>query len=516
MRVLWQVWAEVRASKLQAWKTVAARSSLRWVAVAETFTLADSLGWQMSDRLRRQVQRMFRHQYSTLLNERAFQKLRDHERDNSSHEIFTTSVWRKPTLDKVLSGVHDYEEINVADVEAPNMQAESLPASLFKPVLRESSHDFKDLPGRGPAPFSTMKACNLHTLGSDTDMMMYYGGTGQLEEAVGSWRSLLVEPGTLLRDRRSGKTSWVLSASSGMLYIWPAMLVKVSGFVCWRLQPGEGKNLVEPISIVNFERWAAAPYQFKPPASMFVGGGRKSRELPPTPACQTDGDLPLLEYAAPRAFRMLNTTQLRKLDKEEFGILDQEASLAEILVALVAHVLGISENEAARIAMQRCHRIDTDERCSILQSEEASSVLDHWEWKAVVHEVERMKTAEEATADLLVGLRKFVKRSPEAPPAKRARTLRVSKWSPVVDSVEKAAVLLPPGCRLWADPVARRYQAFYDGSSCSRDWLRYGSSKALRMVIQWAWSLYVKTTGHECPIEGLFALPSCGAASSAS
>ena len=140
---------------------------LAWQINMDTMLLMEEEGWEYTPRVQQQIARMFKHQLTTLTTERAFQHLRDHERDNSSQEQSVCSLWRKPTTDAVLSQHHAYPEVQASTIVHAEVPSGGLPSSFFKPVFKCSSDSFKDLPGVGSGvDWSHPTASNLPQLGA--------------------------------------------------------------------------------------------------------------------------------------------------------------------------------------------------------------------------------------------------------------------------------------------------------------------------------------------------------------
>ena len=76
-----EAWKAIQGCPAPCWKRLVGASSLSWVVAMETLKLFEQEGFKYTDGVDKQVQRMWKHQMSTLLCERAFQKCRMHSHD---------------------------------------------------------------------------------------------------------------------------------------------------------------------------------------------------------------------------------------------------------------------------------------------------------------------------------------------------------------------------------------------------------------------------------------------------
>lgn len=64
-------------------------------------------------------------------------------------------------------------------------------------------------------------------------------------------------------------------------------------------------------------------------------------------------------------------------------------------------------------------------------------------------------------------------------------------------------LLQPKGAKIWFDKKRKRFQVFYELSSCSRAVMLHGENGAAKQVTRWAWKNHSRMTGEECPVVGL-------------
>eukprot|EP00971_Amphidinium_carterae_P339081 6476688-Amphidinium_carterae.1 len=114
-------------------------TNLHWVVNKELFLLLEETDWQWSGKLETHLRRMWSNMGSTLVTERAFQSIRDHEKFSSKRDLSACSLWRKPSVDKVLDERHKYEEIDATEIPHHEVTDLSLPHTFFQPALKTSS-----------------------------------------------------------------------------------------------------------------------------------------------------------------------------------------------------------------------------------------------------------------------------------------------------------------------------------------------------------------------------------------
>lgn len=496
------------------WKAFLKRSCLQWTLVEETLSLGKDVGFTMDDTLRAQVSRLHGHPMSTLIAERTFQKMRDHERDNSSRQQSALSLWAKPVTKGVLCRDHKFEEVSITDV-APPPKSE-LPKSIFRPVFSKSSDKFDHLVGVGAPPWASPGASTWPGLGSDVDLLVWLVKHGKLMEAGRAWKSCLASTGMLLSKGEQGKVYFVLLTNGAMVYMWPASPTAVGKSTVWCLQEGDMLDLrVEPI--LDLEAWWCIPYEFASPLSLFIANGRTLLEaLPSFAALQTGRKAKLLEHCAANAFFSMSLPQLRKLDKEEVGSLNGEATLPEVLSTMVQSVLKCNDEVLASILMKRCGAVG-DDREELMQSEEVAATLDRQDQVENEQHARRSQVAAEASAQILHRVR-LLRASAKAKGKQPRKAMH--KW-PASNKVSfrEAEGMAPPNFYFWVDLINRRYRIFDpERVSLSRSWALHGEGPALKQCLEWAWGRYLSCNGGHCRVEGLLPepAPTEGAAASTS
>ena len=499
-------WREACSKSAPFWKR-ACKTSMAWVITKECFELFEEEGWAFTARARCQVQRLFEHNMSTLVVERGFQKIRDHERDNSNGMQSAVSLWRHPTREGVLPKVHDFCEVDPSTVPQSGLEQKALPASFFKPLLKQSSCDFKDLPGMGAPSWHAMPASNMPTDGALTDLTRWLFKHGKMEQGPRVWKSCLVNPGDLLRKKGpSEQPRFSLGSLAGIAYFWPARSMKIGKTTFWELAEGGAGQAVEAEPILSLDDWEVLACDVASPAAMFVlNGHRPLDSLPSLPLAEKDEPpKSLLKHVAANAFQGLTKSVLLRLDREELQCLTTQRALGDILLAMVMAALGISEQSAAVILRRRCLFVDTAERTLAMKSEEAQAILNQNDKAACQDIIKAQDNVEEEVVEIMRVVRKVHEGSMGPPPAKKskknARAWPAKGSTGVLNTVESWR---PPGAHLYMDRCNRRWTMFYHESWLSRAWGKWGEDEALRQVYRFAWHMHHKVTGEPIPIEGL-------------
>jgi len=423
MRTTFEAWGEASTKTSPFWKAACKKSPMNWTLTRETFQLFASDEWQLSDRGKEQIGRMFHHNMSTLPVERAFQKVRDSERDNSNQvNLSAVSIWRKPTLHGVLDEIHDFKEVDPETVPAKSEPEQLLPSAFFLPNFKTSSDNFKDLPGRGTAPWATEKASELFWLGGVFDLMRWCYTHSLMDKASASWKSGLVQPGTVIGKKGEATNYFVLGSPGSMVYLWPAVSEKFGKATCWQLRSGGGVADIRIEPILEVDDWEVQPVEILSPAGLFFWSNKKPLgSLPTLPVVQTDSErVPLLTWIARRGFKGIKKQLLTKLDKEEVKALTGETEIGEMLMAMIKKVLGVSDEEAADLLEAHLYRQNLDERSAALDSEEARDILDTKE-KKEADDILKAEDKEDHFAQEIAKTVRSVRNKAKPPPRKGPR-----------------------------------------------------------------------------------------------
>ena len=498
-------WREAGTKNAPFWKK-ARKTSMAWTVTTECFELFEEEGWVFTPRARRQVQRLFEHNMSTLVVERAFQKIRDHERDNSNAMQSAVSLWRHPAREEVLQKIHDFPEVDASSIPHNGLEQKMLPASFFRPLLKRSSCDFKDLPGMGTPSWHSKKAADIPYDGCFTDLTKWLFKHGKMEQGPRSWKSSLATPGDVLKKKgQNEKPRFTLCSMGCMVYFWPARSTKIGKTTFWELGEGTALSVVaEPI--LSLDDWEVLACDVASPAATFVlNGHRLLDSLPSMPlAAKAGPPVGLLKHLASNAFKGMNKSMLVRLDREEVHCLTGQSAIGDILLALVMKVLGIDAEKAAVVLRKRCLFKDITERTEALKSEEAQAVLDLADKKECQTLLQAQDNFEEEAANIMNTVRDALQSKKKEPPAKKSRK-NPKSWPTKDGAITEAEVapLLPPGAHLYRDRYNKRWTMFFYEASLSRGWGKYGENEALRQCFRFAWHMHRNLTGDQALVEGL-------------
>ena len=148
MRRLWTAWQHANSLAAPFWKSLLPRLSFHWVITKEIFLMCAEHGWRWTPALTAQITRLFTNMGSTIVVERAFQAVRDHERDVSNKKLGATAVWRKPITDQVLNKKHSYPEVDARQVPHHEVVGLRLPKNFYTPSLKDSSDNLSFMKSR--------------------------------------------------------------------------------------------------------------------------------------------------------------------------------------------------------------------------------------------------------------------------------------------------------------------------------------------------------------------------------
>ena len=509
----WQAWKVAQQSKQPFWKRLVKSCTLQWTICSDTWELLEQEGWQYSGKVKTQVERMWLHNMSTITVERAFRECRDHERENPNKEQSPVSLWRKPTMDGVLGTKHKFKEVDGSSIPHHEVGHEHLPKAFFAPLFRKSSDSFKALPGRGKPDWATMRPVDIPFLGANTDMLRWAFTNDMMDKGPASWKSCLASPGTLLQKAGSSKAWFSLGYVGPLVYMWPAVSVKVGKSTCWCFKHDGSITDMMYEPILDLSLWKVLPVELKSPAGLFILNNRKPLEsMPQLPAVQTGSAMPLLKWAAKSAFKGLSKFMLRKLDKEEIQALTDETDLGDMLLAMIKKVLCITDKDAALVLRCRCLTADSSERYEMLASGEAEDILDNPGKKDFEDMAKNEEKIEEQDKAICKAIRRVseASRSSSGPPRKRQKVQKTWPKGGHEVSLAFAETLCPPGAKIWADNRHRRFRVYLDHASCSKSWGKFGYKEAMRLCLQWAWHVHYMWTGEVCSVDGLDCMDGMG------
>eukprot|EP00971_Amphidinium_carterae_P351637 6492205-Amphidinium_carterae.1 len=506
VRDIYTAYAEAEAVGGKFWSKLLEMTNLHWVVNKELYLLLEETNWEWSKKLELHLTRMWSNMGSTLVTERAFQSIRDHEKFSSKRELSACSLWRKPSVDKVLGGRHAYAEVDSTVIPHHEVADLSLPYTFFQPALKSSSDTFADLPGRGQPDWERMSAAQIPQLGSNTNFLLYAHKQGVMHEASACWRSSLASPGMLMRSQSKNVWAFCIHSSWCTVYFWPARKTRVGKVTCFEMDC-ENQNVLWHEPVLRLGDWECMPTTVASPMELYImNDHRETQKLPGLPVVQQGEPEPLLKWCARNAFKGVSKQLLKRLDSDEIGALSGESDLGDMIFVLIQAVLEISDADVLDIMRRRCLTPHFLERHEILASAEIEDITDQDGVKEARAIQNRENILEEGEQEVMKTIRRRLEHIKSgAPPTKRSKSSKRS-WPADHDlTVSKAQDLLPPNAKLWADQRCSRFQVFFNGGSCSRSWQKWGYATALKQIVQWTWQKHTEISGQACTVEGLFA-----------
>ena len=504
MRTIVKGFDKAKKSTHPMWQGVVKQSGLSWLINQESFELFQEEDFKLGPRSTKQIRRLFTHMMSSLLSERGFKWMRDSQRDNNNAAVGEMTLWECPSRRKVLED-HGFQDIPTNHIRDVGHQ--SVDKSFFgPPIFSKNSDSFKDIPGRGKAPWHSAKPEDIFHAGVMTDYLWWSMENGKMDKVNNSWRTSCVQHGTLLhRADTSDAKFFVVGKALNMMYLWPAVMEKIGKSDFWSYADG-GIDLLKPSVVLDFDDWEVTPTTCVSPAHIFILNGRKTmEELPILPVVRSGDPTSLLRAAALSAFAGMPKATILKLDKEEVEAIGEETKLGDILMAMIMKVLDVSRAKAADILAQRCIRVSSDERREMVGSEAFSEIVD--EKKEVADIAKALDSAELQADECAEAVRAERQAAAKKKCAKKAK-LAEKVWPKDNDfSLPRLQSVQPPGASLWYDPSMKRYQIFLAGSSLSRATRLHGQVFAAKECTRWAWTMHQLLQddgGCDCPIKGLF------------
>eukprot|EP00971_Amphidinium_carterae_P046584 917635-Amphidinium_carterae.1 len=369
-------WTSVKENKQGFWQKIQTRTSLHWVVNCELFELLLEDGWLWTERLTCHVRRMFANMGSTIVTERAFQCMWDHERYSSRRELSACSLWRKPVTDGLLSRRHTYREVDPSIVSHDELVGQDLPKTFFRPSFKDSSDSFADLPGKGKtSDWEKLAAPQMAELGTNTDFMLGCYENDEMSRASACWKSSLLQAGMVVRKKVREKWAFCVHSSLCIAYFWEAEMERVGKVKCWKLAKISNEVFWgEPV--LDVEEWEVMQTSVRSPLELQIMNRFTAQpQLPVLPVVEQGPPHTLLTWAARSAFRGCTKAYLKRLDAEEIGSISNETELGDIVFVMMQSVLKLDDAAIIELMKKRCLTPNLDEREQILASEEAEEAM---------------------------------------------------------------------------------------------------------------------------------------------
>ena len=294
--------------------------------------------------------------------------------------------------------------------------------------------------------------------------------------------------------------------------MWPAENCNLGSSQIWGFKGLSSAEELLVLPVVDFEEWLVAPCAFASPLHLYVLNKHQlPHSWPKGCLLQQGGFAPFLQHAASNAFWCARGPVLKMLVKTELGLdVAQGATEADMLLQAVAHVLKISDSEAA--AILEASVVDDhskDEEMEHLSSREAQDCFHTGDIEKVGEYLKGLEAEKQYKADLQAAI--FKTGSAAVKRAKKARKAVLTFSSKAQWTPEQVQVFLPPRYNIFRDVFGGRRRAWKVGTkwSSSRSWGVAGSEdSAVQHCIVAAWARHTEVTGEAHNIEGLQGLPS--------
>jgi hypothetical protein len=172
---------------------------------------------------------------------------------------------------------------------------------------------------------------------------------------------------------------WVLANLGSQVVLWPAKGTTYGKKFTVYCHADASKDDVQVRPVVSWDGWVARETEVKSPLGLAAALG-KHAPWPPigATALATGKPMPLLEFAARRAFGQLKYVMLRKIAYVKLGMDTLPDNLAQLILALVIKIIGCSRAAAIDIIIQITISVEElEDDKELLLSEECESGVEH-------------------------------------------------------------------------------------------------------------------------------------------
>jgi hypothetical protein len=529
-------------------KKVAGRSLFKLKSVQCLAGWIEEAGGVCDDSVLAAVQTLHRRLVATQAIEDGFHVCRDLENRHLNKKAIPRNCFFGLVNSKVLAGRHHFKGLSCD--HQPVAPAARVPDDafngheVFKPVLRagaeslqlESIVGYRDPDWYSPGPEGLMVPhCDLA-------MLAELESSGQLHLLQHAWLSKFFEIDNLLVRRIEYGAPWhfVLAAPPDTCAIgWPAKAVVLddTDVQCFALDSSAAS--ASWLAVSSLDDWEAMSFRWRCPLWQQLHHPRVFYKVQASSRAFTTSTVaPLLHTAARRAFGSFGITALRRISAHVGLALDAGMSLLDVLVALIMHVLKISENDALQYASARYKNSTTDSTAcysELLACDEALYFMSKDEEEAL----KKQQEAHAKDADLTSSFKaewsnRMAKltcagktKVPATHKTKLLKSIKLGILSvPSGPTITEAEVwqMLPPAASMWIERRDGIWRGKLPGyPRLARSFLTYGHKGAAIKVLQTLWGHWLGDNLMElsdCPVKGLFAaepaVASAGAASSSS
>ena len=312
---------------------------------------------------------------------------------------------------------------------------------------------------------------------------------------------------------------------------WPIELKSVPGHASvFVIEPATDVEVVPVFAVFDWLGMDGVIFTWRSWAWQCINVPRALKSWQPATRMVTDGKVqPLIDVAAKMAFWSMDMPMVKDVCKitKQLEFPSSCSNLLDVLVFAVMKVLGVTEFDALSVVRQRMVKTkvkDDEATQALLESDEATKVLEPQDEELVKKEKVKLKSAVEADAEFEGQWRsKRETARSKLPGSAKAKAQKSSKGSSSSSASKTGPSVLPLSMDMMDQNKVKTYmpstgfiwKARGAGcwnskvppfGACSRSISKHGENEALRLVIASAWHDYCLNEGipfQSCPMGGL-------------
>lgn len=526
----------MQADASPAAKRMAKASMFSTVAGQQYVCMFQASGWLLTDTIRQHAKDKAKRFITSQLCEDGFNRCKRTSGRAGNKDISSDTTFHTLLKTNVADVVHRYFAPDVSAITVPRGMA--LQDHLYQGLEKRTWDKLREVKGFGDPKWYSPGANNFWEHVVHDEMWAFAERENCKHLLKDMWKNSLLNSQCLVVRRVSRGAAqsaaghqwfFVLDQASPEGYFgWPAEATPTdSGTICFA--PGSETGQLHFLFVLDEKMWEGYFVDWLAPASQAALhgalGGVPIRAYPVRPG----PPLPLLELAATRAFFQWPRTTLLHWSSHLKVSVRKEASMFDIVWALLKHILPDTNDEDCvdicrlRTLPTREHNICAKE---LHESGECDEVLerDDREDLRKIREASVSAEGDLATFRAMYKDRKSAVRA--AKPAAKANPASSSSrgvaqrggrapkpprpFRLVGDEVDQkdAKQWLPPGAFLWrAWGTSCWIARLPPHGSHSRSWHEHGHGGALRLVLQCVWEDWLSDEGlgkDACVVKGLF------------
>eukprot|EP00971_Amphidinium_carterae_P351489 6492139-Amphidinium_carterae.1 len=517
----WLAFEEAKKQKGAFWQKLVGRSYWNTGPALQLRDFLVQNNGRVSEEMKAHVTQRLSGLAQSKLCEDAVNRARQVEdRSRNKQQLPARRVWEKLIDTKLAHTVYRYDEVEWSGVVAPANRP--LPAGFFKAEWKKVPKWIPQVitKDRKPKWFSTdAQGANMLMV----DRLLLLEGYNKKTWGEIAHSCKLAEFCSVgdMAMQPPGSTSWFISLGhvcGAAVLLWQAEPLTCDGKLLLKPDPKAAPKMM----LLTESGWRASVLTWLSPWGQVV-----QKRVTPESVAQ-DGALwaiagtaqPLLQCMASRGFEGVPISTLTWLLKYLGLELAADSSGLEKVLCLL-HNLFPDESEANIMTMAGYrmgeHSCGYDEvmdleDCADLvdakdQQECAGSVKKIRDARSEIDEFKKAWSKKKRTqhegASMASGSKKQVLKILNS----SARTIRGEWPKGGLDDPAIAQSLMPDPVRVYRDAKNARWQVHYPNvGSRSRSWAMYGSRRALKLCMRWAWQEKLTRLGREnadCPVKGL-------------